>query len=80
MWLSDGVRYAPKRFREIVKERYLISKNCHTSYSDTKDITPTEREYILQFIIEDLQKQKDLIDKAKADADKKKASIKKPRR
>ena len=51
-----------------MKERYLISKNTHTSYNDTKDITPTEREILLQLIIEDLQQQQELIEKQKREA------------
>ena len=63
---NDGQLFAPMRFKEIVKERYLISKNCNTSYIDTKDITPVERNYILKFIVEDLQKQKEIIDAQEA--------------
>jgi len=51
-----------------VKERYLISKNTHTSYNDTKDITPTEREILLQLIMQDLQHQQELIEKHKREA------------
>ena len=42
------------KFKEIAKERYMISKHTNTSYSDTANITPSERAYILQFIVEDL--------------------------
>jgi hypothetical protein len=70
LWISekDKKLYAPVRFRDIVKERYLISKNTHTSYNDTKDITPTEREILLQLIVEDLQRQQELIEKQKREA------------
>ena len=51
---SDGQRYGEFRYKEIVKERYLISKHTNTSYKDTEFITPVERSYLLQFIIEDL--------------------------
>lgn len=51
-----------------MKERYLISKNTHTSYNDTKDITPTEREILLQLIVEDLEQQQELIEKHKREA------------
>lgn len=70
LWISEKENklYAPVRFRDIVNERYLISKNTHTSYNDTRDITPTEREILLQLIIQDLQQQQELIEKHKREA------------
>ena len=65
---NDGRPYGPYRFKEIVRERYIISKHTNTSYSDTEDITPAERGYLLEFILDDLQKQKEMYDKAKQDA------------
>ena len=62
-YTSDGRLFAPERYKTIVRERYLISKHIHTSYLDTADITPLEREYLLELITEDLQKEKDLRDK-----------------
>ena len=62
---SDGKPYATERFRQIVQERYIISKHSNTSYIDTLEVTPTERTYLIQFILDDLQKQKDMIDKQK---------------
>ena len=66
---SDGKPYGPTRYREIAQERYLISKHTNTSYEDTLNITPLERSYILEFLIDDLQRQKDLYDKAQAEAE-----------
>lgn len=43
----------------------MISKHTNTSYKDTEDITPAERTYLLQFIIEDLTKQKEILDAVK---------------
>lgn len=63
---SDGKNYAQERFREIVKERYLISKNCNTSYSDLADVTPLERNYLLELIIDELQKKKKMIEEQRA--------------
>lgn len=54
---SDGTPYAPSRFKEIVKERYLISRHINTSYKDLDDVSPAERAYILEFIYEELQKE-----------------------
>ena len=60
---SDGKPYALNRYKQIVQERYLISKNCNTSYTDLGDVSPLERKYIIEFITDELQKQKDIIDK-----------------
>ena len=71
---EDGKPYGPTRFKEIAKERYIISKHTHTSYNDTLHITPTERGYLLEFITEDLQKEKEMYEKAKQDAERRKTT------
>ena len=50
---KDGQPYAPIRYKEIVRECYVISRNINTSYTDLLDITPSEREYLLEFIKEE---------------------------
>ena len=65
---EEGRPYGPFKYKEIVKERYLISKHTNTSYEDTSRITPLERGYILEFIIEDLERQKEMYDKAREEA------------
>lgn len=62
---SDGQPYAPHRFREITKERYLISKYCNTSYKDLDNVSPIERSYLLEFIYEELKKEQDAYEEAK---------------
>lgn len=62
---DDGRQYGPIRFKHIAKERYLISKHSNTSYIDTGSLSPAERAYILEFIIDDLQRQKEMYDKAR---------------
>lgn len=57
----DGKPYSVERFKQIVKERYVISKNSNISYQDTGVMSPVEREYVLQFIQEDLKRQVDAI-------------------
>ena len=59
---SDGKIYGQERYKEICKERYIISKYSNTSYLDTKDITPTERQYLIDFIVEDLKAQQRIIE------------------
>lgn len=62
---SDGEPYAPQRFKEITRERYLISKYSHTSYKDLDNVSPTERAYLLEFIYEELQKEQEAYEEAK---------------
>jgi hypothetical protein len=62
---SDGRPYAPARFKDIVKERYLISRFSNTSYKDLDNVTPLEREYLLEFIYEEKQKEKEAYEEAK---------------
>ena len=66
---DNGKPFGPTRYKEIARERYLISKHTHTSYDDTANITPAERNYLLEFMVEDLQRQKDMYEKAQADAE-----------
>lgn len=58
----DGKPYGPIRYEELVKERYLISKIINTSYADTGKLTPIERKYILNYIIEEFNKEKERFD------------------
>ena len=60
---EDGTPYGPTRYKEIVKDRYFISKHSNISYSDTGAMSPTEREYIKDFIISDLKEQQKVLDK-----------------
>jgi hypothetical protein len=62
---NDGKPYGPYRYKQIVKECYLISKNSNTSYTDVLKITPLERNYILEFIIEGEKRNQEVIEKAK---------------
>lgn len=66
---EDGQPYGPTRYKDIARERFLISKHTNTSYEDTSNITPLERGYLLEFIIEDLERKKEMYDKAQADID-----------
>ena len=56
----DGKDYKTERYKDIIKERFLISKHIHTSYQDTSYISPLERMYLLQLIMEDLQKKQEI--------------------
>lgn len=64
---SDGTPYAPVRYEEIVKECYIISKNINTSYTDLLKITPTERNLLLKFLIDEAKKRDEIIKKSEAE-------------
>ena len=55
--------YAPVRLKELLKECYSITKNTSTPYSDVLKMTPTERSYMLSFLIEEFSKNKEIIEK-----------------
>lgn len=55
---GNDVPYAPKRFKEIIQERYIISKMINTSYNDIGRITPQERKCLIEFIIDEQEKRK----------------------
>lgn len=61
-----------QRFKDVARERYLISKHTNTSFNDTQYMSPVEREFVLEFIMEELQKQKEIMDAAKEKANKNK--------
>jgi hypothetical protein len=60
--------YGPYRYKEIIRECYLISKNINTSYNEILDITPTERSYLLQFIADDIKRYNDVKEQAQTKA------------
>ena len=62
---EDGKPYGPFRSKEIVKERYIISKYCNTSYTDLANVTPTERNYLLEFATEECDKAKEIAEEIK---------------
>ena len=52
---SDNEPVGQEQLQSIIKERYLISKNLHTSYSDIGKITPLERNQLVKLIVDDLE-------------------------
>lgn len=63
--MIDHPELAPGQYKELVKERYLITKHTNTSYNETAQITPLERRYIFEFVMDELQKQKEAYEKFK---------------
>lgn len=64
---EDGRPYGPIRYKEIVKECYIISKNINTSYNDLMQITPTERNYMLEFLTDEAKRREEMLQKKKAE-------------
>lgn len=65
-WTSDGKPFGQERFKQIVQERYIISRRLHTSYTDTASISPTERSLILQFMKDDMQREQEALEQKMA--------------
>ena len=61
---KEGKPYAPYRFKKIVEESYLISHQIHTSYTDVLQMTPRERNYLIEFISKEAKEQKEATKKA----------------
>ena len=60
---EEEVLYAPKRYKDIVKECYLISKNLNTSYIDALKLTPLERSYLIQLLAQDFEEKRKAYEK-----------------
>ena len=76
---TNGEPYAPWKYKQLVKELYIISKNIHTSYTELLDISPTERDYLIQFIVDDMKKSEEDLSKIRAAQEAKQQKAKSPR-
>lgn len=65
---KDGKPYGPIRYKEIVRERYLISKNMNTSYNEIGKITPVERDYLIEFISDEIKRSNEIVEQQKQKA------------
>ena len=63
---KGGKPYGPERFKQLVKERYLITKHTNTSYGDTGDISIKEKDMLIDFIMDDLKRTKEAIEESEA--------------
>jgi hypothetical protein len=63
---DDGTPYAPKRFKEIVRECWYISDNLSTSYTDVLDLSVAERTFLINFIREKQEATREAIEAARA--------------
>ena len=66
---TDGKPFAPERYKQIVEERYQISKRIHTSYTELGSITPREREILLDLIREDIEHDNKIVQEAQQKRD-----------
>lgn len=62
---KDKKPLAISQFKELVLQRYYISKHTNTSYVDAGKITPVEREYIIKFILDENKRNKEAWEKIK---------------
>lgn len=70
--MNDGQPYGPRRFKQIVKECYVIAKNTNTPYTSILDITPAEKYELLNLIIEENKQSQEALERAKAEGKKNK--------
>ena len=62
---SDGQPYGPKRYKDLVRECYFISKNSSTTYTEVLKMIPTERLYITELIQLENQETNKMLEKLK---------------
>ena len=62
---SDGKPYGPIRYKQLVEERYFITKHSNITYSDTGKMNPTERGFIISWIKEEIARKRELLEKNK---------------
>jgi len=65
---EDGKPYGPIRYKEIIDECCIISKNLNTPYNDVLQISPTERNYIIRFLIKEAEQRAAMLDKARQES------------
>lgn len=62
---ENGELYAPKKYKQLVNECYLISKNCNTSYNEVLQITPSEKELIIGFMLKEAKEAEENLKKTR---------------
>ena len=56
---STDPEYNLKKFKQLVSERYTISRYTSTSYKDVGEMTPIERRYLIDFLKEEFDTAKE---------------------
>lgn len=54
-----------KKFKNLIKERYIITKNTNTSYMDAGEMIPIERKYIIEFLEAESKQMQEELNKKK---------------
>ncbi len=54
---QDGKLFCPQLYKKLVNDCYIISKILHTSYNDVLELSVIEKNYLLDFIKEDNDKE-----------------------
>lgn len=57
----------PVLYDRFIDECYIICKNMNMSYNDILQISPTERQKLKKCLIDEAKRQKELLDKKKAE-------------
>ena len=55
-WTDDKKPYAPEKYKSLIQEAYIITKNTYMSYEDVLNMSPLERECIIDNIKEEFKK------------------------
>lgn len=61
---QDGKPWAVTMFNKIIQERYFISKNTSTPYTEVGKMTPTERNRVIDLILEEIEINRKQLEKA----------------
>ena len=60
---NNGKPYGPIKFKQLVKECYVLAKNINTPYTELLDITPAEKNELLNLIIEENKRNEEAMQK-----------------
>ena len=53
---KDGKPYAPIRYKKIIQDCYSITRNTNIDYQSVMNMSVTEREYIISFLLDEAKK------------------------
>ena len=63
---KDGRPFGPIRYKQLIKELYVIAKTIHTPYTELLEITPTEKNELINLILEENKKSEEAMEKIRA--------------
>lgn len=61
---DDGKPYGPILYKSLIQECYMISRFTHITYDEAMNMTPVERNYISEFLREEVNQRKQAEQKA----------------